>query len=82
METVVIGEHERVGQPYVDQDRHRDQQHERGPKDVGHDEDLLLVPAVNECARERREQEVRDRAHEEGERDGDRRVGHLVHEGG
>ena len=75
-------EHERVGEPDVVQDGHRDQQHRGRPQDVRDHQHLLLVPAVHVGAGDRGEDEVRHHAHEEGQGHRERRVRDLVDEGG
>ena len=60
-------EHQRVGQPDVDQDGDGDEQDQRRPQQVRDDEDLLLVPAVDERPGDGREDQVRDRRHDEGD---------------
>ena len=61
-------EDQRVGEPDVDQDGDRDQQDQGRAQQVRDDEDLLLVPAVDERPGDRGEQEVRDRRHDERDR--------------
>ena len=61
-------EHQRVRQPDVDQHGDGHEQHQRRAQQVGHDEDLLLVPAIDQGPGDGREDQVRDRRHQEGQR--------------
>ena len=55
-------------------------QHDRRPQDVADDQDLLVVPAVDERARDRAEEQVRQRGREEDEAGGERRAGRDRHD--
>ena len=73
-------EDERVGEREVRHRRERDQQHEPGPQQVADDHHLAVVPAVDEAAGDRPEQQVRQRRDEEHRADGDRGVGRVEHD--
>ena len=58
-------EDERVDEDDVRDRRDRQDQDDRGSQDVADDHDLLVVPAVDERARDRAQQQVRQRGREE-----------------
>ena len=68
-------EDQRVDQDDVGDRGDRDDQDDRGAQDVADDHHLLVVPAVDERARDRAEQQVRERGREEDEPGRERRPG-------